>query len=195
MLMEEIFKYTDFELFRQLAMQSGQAEAAFAAIGETFKNVVVMYIKNYIRNDEELIKDVFTETMMVLWMQRMEAAQKEKPLSWLLKIAHNIAVDKIKLQKKYYTEPLEQHFSSLADDDHAAGETERKALEALFRKAMDRLPPQERNVLLLSRIEELSNKEIALRYKVSVQTIKNQLSRALKKIRRYMRDALNSIFI
>ena len=170
------------------------AEMALAAIYKTFNAVLVMYIKNYIRYDEELIRDVIAETMLVLWMRREEAAVKEKPLSWLLTVAHHIAVDKIRAQKKYYTEPLEEHLS-LAGSDYAARETERKELEALFRKAAERLPPQERKILLLSKVDAVPHKEIALQFRVSVQTVKNQLSRALKKIKRYMEDALSSFFI
>ncbi|PVD54119.1 sigma-70 family RNA polymerase sigma factor [Terrimonas sp.] len=192
--MEEILKYDGFDLFRQLGTHSGSAEAALSAIYRAFKTVLVLYIKNYIRNDEELIKDVIAETMLVLWTQREEAARKEKPLPWLLTIAHHIAIDKIRARKKYYTEPLENHLS-LSGNDYTAGETERKELEELFRKAAERLPPQERNILLLSKIEEVSHKQIALQFKVSVQTVKNQLSRALKKIKRYMGDALSSFFI
>ena len=93
--MEEILKYDGFDLFRQLGAHSGSAEAALAAIYKTFKTVLVLYIKKYIRDDEELIKDVITETMLVLWTKREEAARKEKPLPWLLTIAHHIAIDKI----------------------------------------------------------------------------------------------------
>lgn len=192
--MEEILKSDGFDLFRQLGTHSGSAEMALAAIYKTFKTVLVLYIKNYIRNDEELIKDIIAETMLVLWMQREEAAKKEKPLSWLLTIAHHIAIDKIRAQKKYYTEPLENHLS-LSGNDYTAREAERKELEEIFRKAAEKLPPQERKILLLSKIEEVPHKQIALQFRVSVQTVKNQLSRALKKIKRYMEDALSSFFI
>ena len=100
--MEEILTYDDFNLFRQLGTHSGTgmpAEAALSAIYKTFKTVLVLYIKNYIRRDEELIKDVIAETMLVLWTQREEAAGKEKPLSWLMTIAHHIAIDKVRAQK------------------------------------------------------------------------------------------------
>jgi RNA polymerase sigma-70 factor (ECF subfamily) len=192
--MEEIFKHDGFDLFRQLGIRSGSAEAALAAIYEAFKTALASYIKRYIRDDEALIKDVITETMLVLWTKREEAAQKEKPLPWLLTIAHHIAIDKIRAQKKYYTEPLEDNHS-LSGDDHTARETERKELEELLRKAAEKLPPQERNILLLSKIEGVPHKQIALQFRVSVQTVKNQLSRALKKIKRYMGDALSSFFI
>ncbi|MBN8861263.1 MAG: sigma-70 family RNA polymerase sigma factor [Sphingobacteriales bacterium] len=192
--MEEMFTYDGFDLFRQLGTNSGSAEAALAAIYKAFKSVLVLYIKKYIRDDDELIKDIIAETMLALWIQREEAARKEKPLSWLLTIAHHIAIDKIRAKKKYYTEPLEDH-SSLPGNDYTARETERKDLEALFREAAEKLPPQEKNILLLSKIEEVPHKQIALQFRVSVQTVKNQLSRALKKIKRYMRNTLSSFFI
>lgn len=192
--MKEIFKHDEFDLFRQLGTHSGSTEAVLATIYETFKTSLASYIKRYIRDDEALIKDVITETMLVLWTKREEAAKKEKPLPWLMVIAHHIAIDKIRAQKKYYTEPLENHLS-LSGNDYTAKETERKELEELFRKAAEKLPPQERNILLLSKIEGVPHKQIASQFRVSVQTVKNQLSRALKKIKRYMGDALSSFFI
>ena len=192
--MDEILKYEGFDLFRQLGAHPGSAEVALAAIYKAFKAVLVLYIKNYIRNDEELIKDVITETMLVLWTKREEAARKEKPLPWLLTIAHNIAIDKIRAQKRYYTEPLEDHLS-LPGNDYTDREAARKELEELFRKAVEKLPPQERRILLLSKMEEVPPKQIALQLRLSIQTVKNQLSRALKKIKSYMGDALSSFFI
>ena len=50
--------------------------------------------------------------------------------------------------------------------------------------AIGRLPDTQRQVVRLSRLEQMSNKEIAARLNLAEQTVKNQLSLGLKALRK-----------
>jgi RNA polymerase sigma-70 factor, ECF subfamily len=64
-----------------------------------------------------------------------------------------------------------------------AAETER-----IIHRLIDKLPPRCRQIFLLSRIEQLSYKEIAALMDLSPKTVENQIAIALK----FLRDSLYS---
>jgi RNA polymerase sigma-70 factor (ECF subfamily) len=52
-----------------------------------------------------------------------------------------------------------------------------------FKKAIENLPSTQRKIITLSKIQQLSNREIAEKLSLSEQTVKNQLSMGLKALR------------
>jgi RNA polymerase sigma-70 factor (ECF subfamily) len=61
-------------------------------------------------------------------------------------------------------------------------------LEENIRKAVETLPPQCRSIFIMSRYEELRYSEIAERLGISVNTIQNQVCKALKLLREALKD-------
>ncbi|MBS1606266.1 MAG: RNA polymerase sigma-70 factor [Bacteroidetes bacterium] len=57
----------------------------------------------------------------------------------------------------------------------------------LLREAIDLLPPKCREIFLLSRFSKLSYKEIAASLEISPKTVENQLSKALRLLRAYLK--------
>src|SRR5262249_8733729 len=58
---------------------------------------------------------------------------------------------------------------------------------AVLQEAIDRLPPKCREIFLLSRFSKLSYKEIASSLDISPKTVENQLGKALKLLRAYLK--------
>jgi len=63
-------------------------------------------------------------------------------------------------------------------------EMERGVEEARVWTAIDRLPPRRREILLMSRRDGVPAEEIAEQFGISVRTVRNQVSRALRALRR-----------
>lgn len=77
------------------------------------------------------------------------------------------------------------------DDSFIDTEEFRKILDA----AIEQLPPKCKEIFLLSKKEELSNKEIAEQLGISVKTVENQMTVALKKLREYLLPYRGKIFL
>lgn len=60
-----------------------------------------------------------------------------------------------------------------------------KELEDTIEKSLNELSPRIKEIYQMSRVEELSIKEIADKLGLAEQTVKNQLSTALKHYRKY----------
>ncbi len=63
-------------------------------------------------------------------------------------------------------------------------------VERLLNDAIEKLPERCREVFLLSRMEGLKNREIAERLQVSVSTVENQMTIALRKLKTELKDYL-----
>ena len=63
-----------------------------------------------------------------------------------------------------------------------------------LREAIDKLPERCREVFMLSKMEELSNKEIAERLGISVKTVEVQMTKALSRLRKELEWLLSLIF-
>jgi RNA polymerase sigma-70 factor (family 1) len=180
------------ELFTLLA--DGD-EQAFRQVFHYYTPRLLPFVFNIVKSDaiaEEIVQDVFLK----LWTNRQDVAQKDSPSSWLFTVAAHSSlsflrrvsierhyIDRIKLQMQQTWEqnPTEDQLF-LAED------------EALLRKAIDTLPPQQQLVYTLSRQAGLSHKEIAEKLGISPNTVKNHLVAALKTLRESIRKA-NIIFL
>lgn len=140
-------------------------------------------------NDEDLVKDVISETLAVLWEKRREAAGKENPLAWMMRVASNIALYRLRQETRRKAAPLDRYIN-VADRIRADSDLGRRELEERILKAAEKLKPNERTVFLEIKLHGKTNKEVAMQEGMAEQTVKNLLSGALKKIRKALGDML-----
>ena len=68
------------------------------------------------------------------------------------------------------------------EPDYIQNENFREIKELLY-NAIDKLPPQCKIIFVLSRFEDYSNKMIAQHLDISIKTVENQMTKALKILR------------
>lgn len=164
-----------------VSLRSGD-EAAFTELYERYQGLLYIYACK-IMKDEELAEDVIQELFIALWDKRETIDVKKSFSSYLysaVRFRFFDLLDKQKVRADYA-----QSFQLFLDkgeyqtDNYVA----EKELAAIIEKEINSLPEKMREVLLLSRRENLTNKEIAERLNISEKTVKNQLSSALKVLR------------
>lgn len=147
----------------------------FAKYSEKLYLFAVGYLKNQ-EDAEGLVQEVFIK----VWEKRIELREELSFKSFLFTIAYNTIVDHFRKWSKE-KECLE-HFRKTLDLYH--NEPEKKVeysdLEELALKTIEKLPPKRKLIYQLSRQEELANKEIAERLKISIKTVEYHMSQALK---------------
>ncbi len=188
--MEDTANQHKKELFRKLIDDKGPA---LKAIYDHYYPRLKIHVRYFIRYDEVMVEDVVEDVFIVLWENRDDVAKKENPEAWLMAIAKNQALNAIKRRKKQHAEPLEDHLD-MADATAADSELAGKELNELIEKAVGGLTLAEQEVLALKRVEGLTDVEIAEKLGKSRQTVKNQLSKALKKLRKLM-DTLKVLIL
>lgn len=129
---------------------------------------------------KDLVQDVFVE----LWRKRTAIDVHTSLGAYLRRAAVNRALNYLKANQALDF-GAESELVNTADT--APQELEQREAqevrEAQLYRAIDQLPEKCRLVFAMSRFEQLSHKEIAERLDISVKTIENQITKAMKMLR------------
>lgn len=134
--------------------------------------------------DQDTCQDLAQEVFVELWRKRDVLDIQISLRAYLRKAAVNRALNYIKVNKKVLLDNFETHPESAgAEWQEMPALEEKKDMEAALHQAIENLPERCRLVFSLSRFENLSHKEIAEKLDISVKTIENQITKAMKLLR------------
>jgi RNA polymerase sigma-70 factor (ECF subfamily) len=182
---------SDEELLK--LFRAGNA-SAFDALVHRYEGELFGYLNRYLRN-RELAEDTFQTTFMTVYQkaETFEEGKRFKP--WLYAIATNQAIDASRKRKRRQTISLENEWDS--GESSAKAGSLRDVLESnnekpdssammdekkvQVRKAIDTLPENLRQVLLLAYFHEFKYQEISEVLEIPLGTVKSRLHAALEK--------------
>lgn len=129
--------------------------------------------------DKQAAEDIAQDAFFVVWEKKDEIHISVK--SYLYRVGINRAFGYLEKEKRFVRTPQDEDWYDFAP----AGNTTEQVvfhseLEREIHQAIEALPPACRSVFLMSRVDELSYKEIAAALEISVKTVENQMSKALK---------------
>ena len=135
-----------------------------------------LYAMHYLQ-DVDLSEDIVQESYAALWEKLQEGADVFNRKSYLYMMVRNRCLDHLR-KKGIPTESLKPYDTyGIIDDDDAQ---ERSHTEARLWTAIDSLPEKCREVFILSKRDGMKYEEIAEELGLSVNTVRNQISKALK---------------
>jgi len=141
---------------------------------------VLSYVTGLLK-DRYLAEDVVQETMLRAWRHCGQlSAEKGSVRSWLVRVAHNIAVDKIRMRRSRPVEVDPDAVREAPVKDHADAVV--TALQV--RDALARLSPGYRDVLELVYLNGFTAREAARRLGIPEGTAFSRLHTALRLLRR-----------
>lgn len=163
-------------------------EAALRKIFDAFYPDLVARIFRIIP-DPDTCQDIAQDVVVELWNRRDTIEIHSSLGAYLNRAAVNRALNYIKSRNRNVVDGSAE-ISETADvsDINAVAAEQTEELESRLHEAINRLPERCRAVFALSRFEELSHKEIADRLGISVKTIENQITKAMKLLRESLRD-------
>ncbi|WP_313240011.1 RNA polymerase sigma factor [Sphingobacterium multivorum] len=144
-------------------------------------------IRQFIKDDDELVKDVFAETIAAIWADGKRVSTMKEPFAWMMNIAKYQSLNAIRAEHKDIKASLEDALL-LTDSTHADTVLDYEELYLRFLKATEQLTPKEKEILLNAKMQGFENKEIGTMYGISLQRVKNITSTAINKIRRALKD-------
>ncbi len=158
---------------------------AFRLLFEKYQPILFRNALHSLR-DADAAHDIVQETFVRVWQKRSSLKPNLSFLAYIFRISRNLVLDSVKHRNVRIKFEGEVSQTSSAGDDPEAS-TELNMLEEKLAEAARQLPAKCREVFLLSRMEGLSNAEIGKQLGVSVKTVENQITRALKVLRRHLR--------
>lgn len=157
-------------------------ERAFSHLVDRYSSVLTRHVTRRIKSVEdasEILQDVF----MSLWNKRFSIQVEETIYPYLFKAVKYEIIDWLIKTEKQVTKAqlllLEAEQYDFPEEDVLIA----KELNELLYAEVNRMPSTMKTIFYMSREKSLSVKEIAKALSLSEQTVKNNLSSALKRLR------------
>lgn len=169
---------------------------SFNAIYTFYYKKSFFFAKSYV-HDDLAAEDIASESLIRLWEKlKAETIDYVEPL--LLTILKNKALDYLKHEEvkrtalesisDWHNQELSIRISALEACN--PNEIFSKEVKSIVRDTLNLLPEQTRQIFLLSRFENQSNREIAEQMGISVKGVEYHISKALKSLRVSLKDYL-----
>ena len=181
---------SDSELIR--AYRGGD-EQAFEILLTRHQERVYTKI-NFIVRDSELANDLFQDTFIkvVRLLKEGKYIEEGKFLPWILRIAHNMAIDHFRRNKKMKMVRSRDELDVFAKIDTGDSHVEDLLVEDQIhtdvRRLIDELPVDQREVVRMRMYDNLSFKEIAETTGVSINTALGRMRYAVINLRKIVGD-------
>ena len=181
---------SDSELIR--AYRGGD-EQAFEILLTRHQERVYTKI-NFIVRDSELANDLFQDTFIkvVRLLKEGKYIEEGKFLPWILRIAHNMAIDHFRRNKKMKMVRSRDEMDVFAKIDTGDSHVEDLLVEDQIhtdvRRLIDELPVDQREVVRMRMYDNLSFKEIAETTGVSINTALGRMRYAVINLRKIVGD-------
>lgn len=168
---------------------------AFSLFYDAYAHTIYSLAVRIVRNSQEA-EDVVQQVFLQVWNKASQYDVKQgSPAAWLMTIARNTAIDKlrsIKSKREIALEEMEE--LTLADNPPSPAEPLTSLLDKekknLVLNALYTLSPSQRNAIELAYFEGLTHKEISEKLKEPLGTVKTRINLGLKKLK----DMLKSHF-
>jgi RNA polymerase sigma-70 factor (ECF subfamily) len=170
---------------------------SFELVFKTYYSRLCTYAFDYtkqLETAEDIVKDFFLD----FWQNREKITIKTSMSGYLFRSVHNACINYLEREKRKNKTLLVEDITVVElkirqplSPDYPVGNILAKELEEQINLQIEKLPPQCREIFILSRFEGLSHKKISEKLNISENTVKVQIFRALKKIK----EALPHLFI
>nr|WP_121272303.1 RNA polymerase sigma-70 factor [Pedobacter schmidteae] len=164
----------------ELAALIGTDAAAYDEIYERYWPVLYRAAFNVLK-DEDACLDVIQEVFIWFWEHRTSITVNSVKAYLLVAVKYKVAnyIRNGKVRASFY----ERIPKIEVEDDFPDQALEIKELKAMINNFIYTLPERCQEVFQLSRIDNLSNKEIAMKLGITEKTVENQINKALKKLK------------
>lgn len=138
-----------------------------------------LYALHYV-GDTDMAEDIVQECFASLWEKIQQGAPVRNRRAYLYMAVRNRCLDQLR-RKGVPAESLRPYDSyGIIDDDEAEA---RSQTEARLWTAIDSLPEKCREIFILNKRDGLKYEEIAQELNLSVNTVRNQVSKALRMLK------------
>lgn len=149
-----------------------------------------MYIIHYV-NNIDTAEDIAQDSFTAYWEKLNKGDKIENVKAYLYATARNRSIDYLKEQTSFISLSVPTNLEETLTDDEAE---ECSCIEARMWTAIDALPERCREVFLLHKRDGMKYKDIAERFHISVNTVDNHISKALRLVREGVRRVYTFIF-
>ena len=129
---------------------------------------------------EDLTQNVFERII------KFRSSYKERASfqTWIFRIAKNCLMDHFRSMKKSNTRSLDEHHLEIPSDDPYRDSGDMEERKTLMHQAINKLKDEHKEIILLTRFENLSYQEAATVIGLTENAVKARVFRAIKNLRK-----------
>jgi RNA polymerase sigma-70 factor, ECF subfamily len=168
------------------AQESASEADEFESLVRRFERRTLNYLWR-MTGEEQSAYDLTQEVFLRAWRHFDAISQYEQPLSWLFRVATNLALTHNSSRKRQATQM--SVIAALPNDAPGASDPARRFAESeLVRQILLRLPPKRRAALVLREVYGLSTAEVGEVLGMSETAVRMAISRAREQFRTLYRE-------
>lgn len=175
-----MLKCNDNEQYLICEIKKGNKEVFEIIYKRYFKNLLIF--AEYHTYDKDTAYDIVQESFVTIYEKFYDLKIESSLKSYLYQTVRNKCIDYLKhlhIEDKYKKQLLEAQINSCSIDISFDKNEDQR-----IKNAINLLPEQCKKILILSTFEEKTYKEIASLLDISINTVKTQISRAYKSLRK-----------
>jgi RNA polymerase sigma-70 factor (ECF subfamily) len=161
----------------------------FRLIVEQYNERIFLLVRGYVHQIEDA-EDVTQETFLQAFISLGDFKGNSAFSTWLYRIAVNTSYSYLRKKNKrsvfsYYEtkiSSLAEHLQTNRNDNPQKQLSSKQTEEQIF-KEIDKLPTKQRTAFILSRIQDMSQKEIAEVMSLSAHAVESLIQRAKKQLK------------
>lgn len=161
---------------------------AFRVIFDKYYPKVLAFLQSFLQSYDDA-EDVAQSVFVRLWFVRHTLVDVTRISAYLFRMTTNMAINWSKSRKTH----LDLAYGDLPYQPLTEENLDTDLRFARIVYAVNHMPDRRRKVFMMSRVEGLSNSEIAERMDISRKTVENHMNLALKELRKIM--TLVSFFV
>ena len=155
--------------------------SAFNTMYLQYSKPLYIYLLHKLK-DPDLCNDVLQDIFVTIWEKRAQLKIETSIKAYLYQSARFKIIDKYRQEVKYHkylSELAEYIIDPATITDRIDQRTQLQQIE----QAVNKMPAKMREIFILSRFEHQTTRDIASKTNLSPQTVKNQISKALRILR------------
>lgn len=190
---KRLTELTDEELIKEF--QDHNTIEAYEILVSRFKDPLTNYVYRFL-GDRDICTDIVQDTMIKFYLHKDSYKSFAKFSTWIYTIAGNLARNELKRRKRRTIFSLnnddEEKKVQIEDNSFVSPErsTDSQMKGEIIQKALLKVKPVYREVVILRDIEGLSYEEIAEITELSIGTVKSRINRG----RKHLQELLKNIY-
>ena len=181
---------TDTDLLCRLVQDDA---VAFTELYHRYQEKLYTLAVKFIK-DEDTAQDIIQQVFMQLWENRKTLAVDVSLQNYLFTMVKNRILNLMR-QENATIQKFYEYTQQRVSDETWIEREQKDALIQQLRTQLDTLPAQRRQICMMKIYEKKNNQEIADALGITVQTVKNQYSAAVKTLREKMEGKSNQDFL
>ena len=159
----------------------------FKAVFGQYYQLLCNYAYSYTKDRDEA-EDIVQEIFLRIWEKKRDLMETETIRFYLFTAVRNNCLTLLDRKKKMTLLSDEEMTSAIVQPSEDQMEKTPRDEISMIKKGLSLLPPKCKDAFLLSRIGNLSYKEIAEAMSISVKTVENQIGKAIRILRDFARE-------